>query len=406
MSKLELPLDSARSDRRLLIRPWVFVHLGSILLFSLGSSIITPYFAIYVAKTLGYGLAFAGLLVSVKVVAQRATSLLGGMLTDMWGARPLAVAGVVLRLLAFTLLLKTPTHTTLLASALLNGVGAAIYHPALRKLLFEQFRNFPSALARVVGLRNVSLNLGAAVGPLLGALLVDSHFTLACEVIVAVYAVNVGLLMFFRRSEVPSGLGNQSFRWTDLRSGAFLNALWLQFGLFAAYSHFEFLMPFYFEQRFGSPFVAGAFLVNTVVVVLIQLTCSKRIAETPAWVGYASFIGFFVCCAISSLGDGAFWQTRPAASMMLIGFSMTLFTVGEVLLGNRIDLMTTRNVPSRSTGTAFGAVAMIGALAVVLSNGLNTYLMELKGFLIVWLVNAIVGLIFLVYSFRRDRFDD
>lgn len=85
---------------------------------------------------------------------------------------------------------------------------------------------------------------------------------------------------------------------------------------------------------------------------------------------------------------------------------MTLFTVGEVLLGNRIDLMTTRNIPSRSTGTAFGAVAMVGALAVVLSNGLNTYLMELEGFLIVWLVNAIVGLIFLVYSFRRDRFDD
>ncbi|AJC20627.1 hypothetical protein RO07_09360 [Pandoraea pulmonicola] len=165
-------------------------------------------------------------------------------------------------------------------------------------------------------------------------------------------------------------------------------------------------MPFYFEQRFGSTFVAGAFLVNTVVVVSIQLTCSKRIAETPAWVGYASFVGFFLCCAISSLGDGAFWQTSPAASMMLIGFSMTLFTVGEVLLGNRIDLMTTRIVSSRSTGTAFGAVAMVGALAVVLSNGMNTYLLELKGFLIVWLVNAIVGLIFLVYSLRRARFDD
>jgi len=141
-------------DARVLQDPSAIAHLGSVLLFSLGSSIITPFFAIYVAKTLGYGLTFSALLISVKVIGQRALSLAGGMLADSYGAKSMAIVGVVIRTASFTLLLLAPSRHTLLASALLNGLGAAIYHPALRKLLYTRYRALPTLLARVIGLRN------------------------------------------------------------------------------------------------------------------------------------------------------------------------------------------------------------------------------------------------------------
>ncbi|MCY4766023.1 hypothetical protein [Klebsiella aerogenes] len=46
-------------------------YLLSLFIFSLGSFIINPYYAIYVSDNLGYGVAFAGVLVSIKVISQR-----------------------------------------------------------------------------------------------------------------------------------------------------------------------------------------------------------------------------------------------------------------------------------------------------------------------------------------------
>lgn len=69
-------------------------YLLSLFIFSLGSFIINPYYAIYVSDNLGYGVAFAGVLVSIKVISQRVFALFGGSMADIFPAVYVALAVV------------------------------------------------------------------------------------------------------------------------------------------------------------------------------------------------------------------------------------------------------------------------------------------------------------------------
>ncbi|MGG8123114.1 MFS transporter [Klebsiella aerogenes] len=100
-------------------------YLLSLFIFSLGSFIINPYYAIYVSDNLGYGVAFAGVLVSIKVISQRVFALFGGSMADIFPAVYVALAGGVGRALSFALLALNANHEILLVSAVMNGIGGA-----------------------------------------------------------------------------------------------------------------------------------------------------------------------------------------------------------------------------------------------------------------------------------------
>lgn len=100
-------------------------YLLSLFIFSLGSFIINPYYAIYVSDNLGYGVAFAGVLVSIKVISQRVFALFGGSMADIIPAVYVALAVVGVRALSFALLALNANHEILLVSAVMNGIGGA-----------------------------------------------------------------------------------------------------------------------------------------------------------------------------------------------------------------------------------------------------------------------------------------
>lgn len=100
-------------------------YLLSLFIFSLGSFIINPYYAIYVSDNLGYGVAFAGVLVSINVISQRVFALFGGSMADIFPAVYVALAVVGVRALSFALLALNANHEILLVSAVMNGIGGA-----------------------------------------------------------------------------------------------------------------------------------------------------------------------------------------------------------------------------------------------------------------------------------------
>lgn len=381
---------------------WSIVHLGSILLFSLGSSIVTPFFGIYIAKTLGFGVGFAALLISLKVISQRALSILGGVLTDALGAKSIALLGIGTRLLAFAILLFPADKSALMLSAILNGLGSAIYHPALRKLIFGRFQKFPQLLSGVVSLRNAALNLGAAVGPLLGLLIAESNFRLAFYLIVFIYAANAILLAMFR--DENKAVRNLSFlkSWRDLISPIFLRIIVLQLAFFWLYSHFELLMPIFFNDRFGSAYVALAFLTNTCTVLIVQLTFSKKASFIPPCIGFAAFFLFFCICGSMNgptRGSGDF-NVLAATGVVT---AMLCFSLGEIILSNRVDFMISSGVSSEVTATAFGLAAFTGGIALGAANFINTMIAESSGITGVWFFNGAIALLFLIGSLIKRK---
>lgn len=135
----------------------------------------------------GYTLTFAAML------------MVGGALADRFGARRLYLAGLFLFVLASLLCGAAPNGNLLVAARLLQGLGAAFFMPSSLALLTHVYED-DRVRARMLGVWSATVGLAAAVGPLVGGVLI--HW-LGWR---SVFLINVpvGIIgLFMARSLIP-----------------------------------------------------------------------------------------------------------------------------------------------------------------------------------------------------------
>jgi EmrB/QacA subfamily drug resistance transporter len=110
--------------------------------------------------------------VIIGYVLPHASLLLGcGRLADVWGHGRVLTAGLVVSVVGFAGCGLAPTFAWLVAARVIQGVGAALMSgsaPALVTLAVA-----PEARGRALGMLQMSMAAGYAVGPLIGGALVD-----------------------------------------------------------------------------------------------------------------------------------------------------------------------------------------------------------------------------------------
>ena len=109
----------------------------------------------------GYTLAFAALL------------LLAGSLAGRFGAKSVYLRGIALFVVASALCGAAPSSGVLIAGRLLQGMGAALCMPSSLALLTNSFPD-PKQRARMVGVWASIISGAAALGPVLGGVLVGT----------------------------------------------------------------------------------------------------------------------------------------------------------------------------------------------------------------------------------------
>jgi len=123
-----------------------------------------PSIAPLIRESLGLSVAQAGSFVSAYYIGPVVMSLPAGWLADRWGVRTAMALGQALIALGLLAAAASPSFSLLLAVMVLAGAGYGVLNPTTTKAGMAWFP--PRQRATVVGLKQVGLPFGGAVGAL------------------------------------------------------------------------------------------------------------------------------------------------------------------------------------------------------------------------------------------------
>lgn len=165
-----------------------------------GFYLVFPIIGLHFVDQLGWAAAAVGLALGLRQVSQQGLGLLGGSLSDRFGAKPLIVGGMLLRAAGFAVLAYADTPARLLISCILSGLGGSLFEPARGALVVKLTR--PAERSRFFALLLMLESAAAVLGALLGTFLLCLDFywvaMSGCAVFVFAALVNALVLPAYR----------------------------------------------------------------------------------------------------------------------------------------------------------------------------------------------------------------
>lgn len=311
----------------------VYAVVGARFVNVLGNGIVYPYFTIHFFGNLGIPFSVVGLALLANNVLLATGTLVGGVLADRYGRKPVMVASMGSSAVTLAGYAVVTTGPALVVAAAAAGFTAGLYAPAsqaaLADLTASAARERAYALLKVAS--NVGFGAGFVVGGVLYGLVRTSVFVLDG---VTSGVVAVGLLLVL--PEIHEGGAAASLRdtlagWTRAVGRPRLLALAGLNVLFAvAYAQMQSTVPALATGRLGltSAELGTLYVLNPVTVVVLQL---PTIAAVEGWRrtrGLVLSAGFW---AASFLAVLAAYAVSTAAGVALVGAFLVLRTVGENL---------------------------------------------------------------------------
>ncbi|MDD9265740.1 MDR family MFS transporter [Paenibacillus sp. GCM10023248] len=347
------------------------------------SSMSLPFLAIYLAKHTSMSAVMIGIVIGMGSLAGTVGGFIGGNLSDRFGRRIIMLAalfGWAVVFVGFSLV-KLPILFMLLN--MLNGLCRSFYEPVSQALMADLTE--PAKRLRVFSMRYMAINVGVAVGPLLGAFFATMDGALPfllTGIVYFIYAVTLYVLLIV--------FGIKQIEGEKKQPVTFVSALrvvhkditfrfYILGGIIGAigYSQVMVTLSQYLEQNFAEGVNMFAILmsVNAIVVIALQIPLT-RISDkyTPLATIVAGNLMF-------ALGDIGFAFSHNLGWM--IG-SMAIFTLGEILNYPAANMLIDKLAPEHMRGTYFGAQTLtnighfmgpwVGGFLLVAYGGSTLYL--------------------------------
>lgn len=320
---------------------------------SLSGFLVTPFIAVYLVEQGHLSFQAAGFYIGFIYWCLTAGSIIGGPLADRFGTKAVMIAGLILRVPGYLLFLWSDNPVLLPIACFVTGLGGALYFPTSKAALILLT---PKDLRlRALAVRNMCANVGVALGPLLGAVLL--HFSPALLFITAsaifgiLALVNLGLSVPHAPPH-PSEVGLRGLVGVLRIKGVI--AICLISVLFGfVYIHFESTVPLFLGNIDQTTFLSFVFVINAIVVVTTQFVATRLVEKLSIRLG--SVVGF----AFYGAGFACFALPADAIWVWVIG--VVLFSFGEVMVGLLIDYEIALIVPERSANV-FGISNFTNAL--------------------------------------------
>jgi MFS family permease len=325
---------------------WI-LQAGS-LVNAFGNGIMLPFLVIYLHNERGIPLGIAGLVAATNSVFGFASAFVAGTFSDRIGPRRVLQIALCVMAVATGLFPLVQSAWQAFALYALSGLGSGSFWPAQSTLL--------SALApterrhAVFATQRVTMNLGVALGGLVGGFLAAWSFTALFLFDAATFLAYVAVLTRVPTPELhperEAGTYRDVVRDRTFMSYTLLNALVIAASVAI---WVELLPPFAKNQADVSAQGIGVlWAVDSIVVVVAQLPVAKLVEGRRRMRAFA-----LMCLAFSAslLGFGAtgYWTAGWVAAGLMAAITI-VFAAGECLHGTIHVPLTADMAPPRVVG--------------------------------------------------------
>ncbi|MFD8014245.1 MFS transporter [Streptomyces sp. NPDC058955] len=380
--------------------PLARLLIGSQFAFNIGFFAVLPYLADHLAGTLGLGGAMVGLVLGLRTFSQQGLFVVGGLLTDRYGPRPVVLVGCALRVAGFCRLAEAASAGAVIGAVVLVGFAAALFSPAVESEITREALRIEDAgghrRTRTLARFSAGGQAGALLGPVVGTALLTwggAHaFRLACltgaGVFVLVLAAHARLMPRTRTAGAGGGVGPVAAGRLVLGERRFLRVAGAYAVYLLAYNQLYLALPAELDRSMGSQTALGwLFALSAALVVagsgpLERLAVARLDHSGMARAGLLLVAGSFATAAL----------LRPVGGVGAALAFTVLLTLGQMLILPATRAMLPELVGHRHLGLFTGALSSLSGLAVLAASAPAGALLDHPGPL-PWLILSTLPLL-------------
>lgn len=330
------------------------------------TSMSIPFLAIYLTTVKGVSAGMTGAIIGTSALVGVFASFIGGNLSDRFGRKTIMLWSMIVWIFVFIGFSLADHVLSFFLLNALNGLCRSFFEPTSRALLSDLTK--PEYRLLVYNLRYGAINVGVAIGPIVGLQIGSAKSTIPFLVAAGVYILYTAILAFqFKKYPMEKKKVSTEKPVTMLNAMRILRKdivfLVALVGIILSncgFSHLTTTVSQYFANAHifeeGVKLFSYMLALNAIVVVIIQYPviqmCKKYTPLTSIMVGT-----LFV--------SGGLFGFGIVESMLGAAVCTIIFTIGEVLMFSMMDVFIDDIAVAHLKGTYFGAMGFSGIGAVI-----------------------------------------
>ncbi|MGF7033280.1 MFS family permease [Paenibacillus mucilaginosus] len=355
-------LRSGRDRTTLFLReyhPIVHVLLLGTIMARVASSMSMPFLAIYLAKQSGLSPLLIGAIIGLGSLAGTIGGFVGGALSDRFGRKSILMAALLAWAAVFTGFAMAKAPLAFMLLNILNGLARSLYEPVSQALMADITP--PEKRLNMFSLRYLAINIGVAIGPLLGAYAGAAQAWLPFLLTGLIYLLYAAALYVLLQTFGIRRIEGERRSPVTVRSAWRVITRDTVFRYYIAasvigalsYSQMMVTLSQYVEGKVaeGAALFALLMTLNAVTVVALQVPLTRLFQPRGPLLTITAGTLLF------ALGDVGY---ALAGSWWAFMFSMFLFTLGEILTYPAGNVLIDKLAPEEMRGTYYGAQSFSG----------------------------------------------
>jgi MFS family permease len=366
---------------------------------TIGASMIWPFLMLYVSEKLQVPLMVAGGLSTLNATMSVLSSFVGGPITDQVGRKGVMAVSLIANGLAYAVMGQANSLPAFAILMSITGVVNPLYRVGGDAMMADLIP--PAKRPDAYALLRLSNNVGVAIGPAVGGVLVTASYSIAfyCA---AVGMVTYGLLIvLFARETLPAeaahtrmdALGGYGKIARDRRFMPFVGALTLtqmcaslMWILMAVYAKKNYRVP---ESQYGLVPMTNALMVVFFQVAVTQIT--KRHPPLKMLTVGALFYTVGVGSVALARGLGGFWT------------SMVVMTIGELILMPTSSTYAANLAPADMRGRYMSVYGLTWPAASGIAPVMGGLLNDTFGPVTIWYGGFVAGMLSTIWFAALHR---